>query len=122
MARTTSRKKAPQGAYLAALRKAAGLSQAELAKAVGVSKPNIGFWEFAAKPPRSDVLPALAKVLGVSVEDILSAGSKPSTAKLKPGPKGRLQKAFEDASSLPKRQQEMLLQIVESVIAQRKVG
>ena len=49
-----------QAARLVALRKAAGLSQAELAKLVRVSPKTIGFWETSAVPPRSDVLPLLA--------------------------------------------------------------
>lgn len=122
MGRHSSRQKSIQGAHLAALRKSAGLSQAALAEAIGVPQPNIAFWEFADKPPRSDVLPALAKALGVSVEDILSPGSKPSSNKLKPGPKGRLLKAFEAVSSLPKRQQEVLLQFIESAVGQRKAS
>src|SRR6185503_3765160 len=50
-------------ACLVALRKAAGLSQAELAKLVRVSPKTIGFWETSPIPPRSDVLPLLARAL-----------------------------------------------------------
>jgi hypothetical protein len=39
-----------------------------------------------------------------------------------PGPKGRLLKAFEAVSSLPKRQQEVLLQFIESAVGQRKAS
>jgi transcriptional regulator with XRE-family HTH domain len=122
MGRRATRNKSIQGAHLAALRKSAGLSQAALAKAVGVPQPSIAFWEFADRPPRSDILPALALALGVSVEEILTPGSKPSNSFSKPGPKGRLQKAFEAVSSLPKRQQEVLLQFIESAVSHRKVG
>lgn len=122
MGRHTTRSKSIQGAHLASLRKSAGLSQAALAKAVGVPQPSIAFWEFAERPPRSDILPAMAEALGVSVEEILFPGTKPSNGKIKPGPKGRLQKAFEAVSSLPKRQQEVLLQFIESAVSQRKAG
>ncbi len=47
MSRRTIRKQPRQGAHLAALRKAAGLTQAELADAVGVPQTNIAFWEFS---------------------------------------------------------------------------
>ncbi|MBK6520160.1 MAG: helix-turn-helix domain-containing protein [Polyangiaceae bacterium] len=55
-----------QGARLLALRRAAGLTQVELAKALGVSNANIAFWEWSAKPPRSDVLPCLGSRLARS--------------------------------------------------------
>jgi DNA-binding XRE family transcriptional regulator len=71
MPRRLERPRPKQAARLVALRKAAGLSQAELAKLARVSPKTIGFWETSPIPPRSDVLPRLAKALGVRVEDIL---------------------------------------------------
>jgi transcriptional regulator with XRE-family HTH domain len=103
---------------VAAFRRAAGLSQAELADAVGVQQQTIAFWELSDKPPRSDVLPTMAKALGVRVEDLL--GDAPIHAVRKPGPAGKLQKALELAQKLPKRQQELVLQFVETLTAQRK--
>lgn len=119
MSRRTSRTPPKQGAHLAALRRAAGLTQAELADAVGVPQTNIAFWEFSDKPPRSDVLPKLATVLGVSVV-VLLAPSAPPPATKKRGPAGRLFKAFEAASSLPKRQQQLVEQFVSTLVAQRR--
>ncbi len=123
MSRTSTRPRPKQGAHLAALRQAAGLTQAELADAVGVTQPNIAFWEFAEKPPRSDILPALAEVLGVSLEVLLNPGSRPASTKVpKRGPKGRMLKTFEAASALPKRQQQLVEQFVSTLLAQRKAG
>jgi DNA-binding transcriptional regulator YiaG len=53
---------AQQGARLLALRKASGLTQVELAKALDVPQANISFWEWSDKPPRSDLLSTMAKV------------------------------------------------------------
>lgn len=119
MSRRTTRKPPKQGAHLAALRRAAGLTQAELADAIGVPQTNIAFWEFSDKPPRSDVLPKLAEVLGVSVEALLSPATPPP-AYNKRGPKGRLLRAFEAASSLPKRQQQLVEQFVSTLLAQKR--
>lgn len=121
MSRRTSRSQPKQGAHLAALRRAAGLTQAELAEAVGVPQTNIAFWEFSSKPPRSDVLPKIAAVLGVTVETVLKPSAPPPISK-KRGPAGRLLKAFEAASSLPKRQQQLVEQFVSTLLAQRKTG
>lgn len=119
MSRRSTRKQPKVGAHLAALRRAAGLTQAELADAVSVPQTNIAFWEFSDKPLRSDVLPKLAQVLGVTVEDILKPAAPPPVVK-KRGPKGRLQKAFEAASSLPKRQQQLVEQFVTTLVAQSR--
>lgn len=103
------------------MRKAAGLTQAELADAIGVPQTNIAFWEFSEKPPRSDALPKLAQVLGVTVEVLLKPSALPPPAK-KCGATGRLLKAFEAASSLPKRQQQLMEQFVSTLAAQRKAS
>jgi DNA-binding XRE family transcriptional regulator len=89
MARPIAQPRPKQGHRLASLRKEAGLSQTELASAVGVSQQTVAYWETAATPPRSDVLPKMAKALGVRVEDILS--DTPIHAVRKPGPVGKLQ-------------------------------
>jgi transcriptional regulator with XRE-family HTH domain len=103
---------------LLALRKRAGLSQMELARLVGVSQANVALWERSSKPPRSDVLGRLAKTLGVAVEDLLGGKLdelKP-LAPRKRGPVGKLQKAFEEASALPRRHQEKVVAIVTALV------
>lgn len=121
MSRRSTRTPPKQGAHLAALRRALGVTQAELADAVGVPQTNIAFWEFSDKPPRSDVLPKLASVLGVTVEVLLTPAAPPPPTR-KRGPKGRLLRAFEAASLLPKRQQQLVEQFVSTLVAQRKAG
>lgn len=106
-----------QGARLLALRKAAGLSQVQLAELIGETQGNISFWERTDKPPRSDILPKLARVLGVSVEALLGeSDEQPELPALASGPgrTGELQRAFEEARKLPRRQQQ---KVVEFVIA-----
>lgn len=120
MSRRSSRTAHKQGAHLAALRRAAEMTQAELAEAVGVPQANIAFWEFSEKPPRSDVLPRLAAVLGVSVEVLLTPSAAPPKPARKRGPKGRLLRAFEAAASLPKRQQQLVEQFVSTLVAQSR--
>jgi transcriptional regulator with XRE-family HTH domain len=117
--RKLSKPRPKQGARLAALRSAAGLTQGELARAVGETQQNIAFWEQASKPPRSDVLPKLARVLGVRLEDLLS--DEPVVVeRRRSGPVGRLQKVLEEAQSLPRRQQDLVVQFVETLLSQHK--
>lgn len=60
---------------LAAARKRAGLSQADLAKRLGVSAGTVGSWEGksdSAHGMRMDRLHAVAKALGCSVEELVA--------------------------------------------------
>jgi transcriptional regulator with XRE-family HTH domain len=102
---------------LAELRKAAHLSQAALGRLIGEKQQNIAFWEQSDKPPRSDVLPKLARVLGVSVEELLDV-SRPVARRS--GPVGKVRKLFEDVSELPRRQQEKVVEFVSALVEQYK--
>jgi transcriptional regulator with XRE-family HTH domain len=117
MPRHLAKPRPKQAARLVALRKAAGLSQAELAKLVRISPKSIGYWETSSVPPRSDILPLLAKALGVRVEDIL--GDQPVEPR-RPGPVGKLQRIFEQAVALPRRQQDLVAKFVATLIEQHK--
>lgn len=108
-----------QGAHLLALRKAAGFTQTELAEAVGVPQANIAFWEWSDKPPRSDLLPKMAKVLGVRVDNlIVTDGSAALTSR--PGPVGEVQRIFEEVRRLPRSQQRKIVEMVDAVVEQYK--
>lgn len=104
-----------QGARLVELRKAAGLTQVEFAHLLGESQQNITFWEHSEKPPRSDILPKMAKILGVTVEQIL--GVSP-IAERRPGPVGKTQKIFEEVARLPRSQQDKIIDIVAALVEQ----
>ena len=122
MPRKSTKTRPRQGMQLAELRKAAGLSQYELARHVGISQANIAFWERSEKPPRSDVLPKMAEALGVSVEDLLivDAGKTASrkAAKSNGRPAGKVREVFDRVSKLPRRQQEHIVNWVSAYVSQ----
>ncbi len=120
--RKLSKPRPKQGARLVALRKKAGLSQTELADAVGVPQTTIAHWEQSSTPPRSEVLPKLAKALGVEIDAIL--GGNDGTLARSTGPIGRVQTVFDEVRRLPRRQQERVLDMVIGYIEQlkRKAG
>lgn len=118
MARKLSKPRPKLGAHLAALRVNAGLSQEELAQRTGVLQQTIAFWEQSDKPPRSEVLQYLADALGVTVETLLSENGGAVAAKKKGGPDGKLRRIFEDASRLPRRQQEKIGEFLSAFINQ----
>lgn len=53
------------------LREAAGLSQRELGKRIGISGPAVAMWESGENRPSLTNLEKLADVLGVSIDAIL---------------------------------------------------
>lgn len=118
MARPSSKPRPKQGARLAALRKAAGLSQTELAKTINVSQQTVAYWETSAVPPRSDVLPRMAQALGVRVEQILS--DAPINAVRQPGPVGEVQRTFDEVRKLPRKQQLKIIETVQALVDQYK--
>ena len=63
---------AKTGAYLASLRKAAGMTQQDAADRLGVSNKTVSKWESGGGFPDITVLPALAELYGVTADDILA--------------------------------------------------
>jgi transcriptional regulator with XRE-family HTH domain len=53
-------------------RLALGLSQREVAEAVGRTRATVASWETNRKTPEARVLPDLARLLQVSIEDLLT--------------------------------------------------
>lgn len=58
---------------LAARRKAAGMTQAQLAEAIGVERPALAMWEIGASWPSARILPALADVLLCTIDELYEA-------------------------------------------------
>ena len=52
-------------------REKAGLSQTEVAKALGVNQASVSYWESGKTQPRSAQLPKIAKLYGVTVDELL---------------------------------------------------
>lgn len=60
-------------AGLAPRRKAAGLTQAQLAEAIGVERPALAMWEIGASWPSARILPALADTLLCTIDELYEA-------------------------------------------------
>ena len=103
------------GKYLKSLRADAGLTQVELAGRLNVAQSNIAFWERSQKPPRSEVLKPLAKALNVTLEKLLDIEPFEPT---RPPVQGKLAKAFGKASTLSRRQQEKIAEVVDALTSQ----
>ena len=90
----------------------------ELARQIGEQPSNINYWETSGNLPRSDVLIPMAKVLGVTVEELLG---QPKPRRVV-APSGRARLAFDAVSKLPKRQQQKIVDVVEAFVAQNSNG
>lgn len=60
------------GARIRAARRAAGLTQAQLAAALKVSQQNVSAWEKGLRGPRDDRRLQLARILGIAPEDLFT--------------------------------------------------
>ena len=62
------------GSFIAALRKANGLTQKELAEKLNVSDKAVSRWERDECYPDMTMIPALAEIFGVSCDELLNGG------------------------------------------------
>jgi transcriptional regulator with XRE-family HTH domain len=111
---TAQRTRTEIGKRLVILRTKAGLSQAELAKAVGLPQRTIANYETIANYIPSSALPALADALGVVIEELVGL---PAPKGGKRGPKSRLEKQFEELRRLPKPEQDLASQLLDRLLA-----
>jgi len=100
------------GERLKTMRKAANLSQRELATLIDETHTNVAYWETSGNLPRSDVLLPMAQALGVSVEELLGA-SKPKASS---APAGKARQLFAAVNKLPRRQQEKIFDILQPFV------
>lgn len=66
------------GTRIAALRRSAGMSQAELARRLNVSTSTIGMYEQGRREPSADRLVALAGLFGVTTDYLLTGANGPA--------------------------------------------
>lgn len=70
------------GERIAAIRKAEGLTQEELAEKLGVSGQAVSKWENDLTCPDIMLLPRLARLGGITVDELLTGEGKPETVLL----------------------------------------
>ena len=104
------------GARVAQLRRDQGLTQTQLAERLGIAQQTLAHYEVGRLRVAASMLPALARVLGTSVEELL--GQSPARAGGKRGPALRLRQQLERLSALPKPKQRAVMEVLESMLAQ----
>jgi len=106
------------GMRLAALRKMAGYTQVELGAELGVSQRMIAFYESPESNPPATMLAAMAKVLGVSVDDLV--GTAPPKKAARPA-RGRLERRLQQIEKLGAREKRQILQFLDTFLDRERL-
>ncbi len=84
----------PFGQNVQRLRRAAGLSQEELAERLGVTRQAVSKWERDSAYPEMEKLARMSQLFGVTVEALLNGAPAPAQARPAPPPDGAAAEAF----------------------------
>lgn len=103
------------GQRIAALRRERGLTQVQLAEAMGVAQQTLAHYEAGRLRLLAGALPNLAEQLEVSIEDLLGNSSKRKNNKR--GPQPKIAQQLERIQALPLAKQRAIHQVLDSVIA-----
>ena len=107
------------GKQLAFFRKRKGLSQVELARKLHTTRTAIDYYERRAKNPTLDVIQNLAVALDIPIAELIGEDS-PSKRK-HPGPKSKMERQFEEAKTLPPKDQEFVMTFMDKILTGKSV-
>ena len=105
------------GTRLHAAREALGLSQAQVAKKLGVSQNTYACWERRSVALRPEQLQRVTKILNISIESLFDENGQ---TRRKGGPTGKARRLFDDVSQLPRKRQQRILNVVEDMLTAAK--
>ena len=100
------------GKRIAELRKEQGLTQVQMAEALGVSQQQVASFEVGRRRVPISMLPPLAHALSVTVEELL--GETPKTGKRGPAPK--LQQKLQRVAQLSRSKQRFVLEMLDTAL------
>jgi transcriptional regulator with XRE-family HTH domain len=101
------------GPRLTALRKNAGLSQTALAGEIGISQRMMAYYESPTAQPPANLLPAIARVLGVSIDALLGVETTRNKTR---ATDTRLQRRLQQIEQLPPEERRQILQVLDAFI------
>jgi len=117
MPRGKNKNGASFGVRLAALRKAAGYTQEELAEEIGISRRVIAYYEAESEYPPTTLLPQLAKAFDMTVDELLGTSSIKKAAKPS---NSRLQRRLQQLEKLGAREKRQVLQLLDTFIERER--
>jgi len=104
------------GKRIAETRKAMGLTQVQLAEALGISQQTLAHYEVGRLRIAVSTLIPLAEILNSSVDELVKG--KAAKGNGKRGPASRLQQQIDQVARLPKTKQKFVSEMLETVIQQ----
>lgn len=114
--RPSTRQRPPFGQRLYDFREQAGLTQAQVAEALGISARAYAFWEREPVAIKAEQLAILADVLGVSADELVG---REAPRQRGTGPTGKLRQVFQRANTLPRAQQAKVAEFVDAFVSQQ---
>lgn len=102
------------GARIAQRRKSAGMTQVQVADALGIAQQTYASYEVGRRRIQVALLPILAQTLTMDIETLL--GAPPSKGRGKRGPVPKYQQQIEQISQLPRAQQRWVMQMLETAL------
>ncbi len=102
------------GQRIATLRKELGMTQMQLAEVLTISQQYIQAFEAGRRKVPSSMLPTLAQLFGITVDELIGMKSKA----VKRGPTPKLQRQVEQISLLPRTKQRFVMDMLDTVIQQ----
>jgi len=100
---------------MAAFRVAKGMTQFQLADALGMTRDQVVYYERAAKNPSMDAVEKISAFFSVTVGELLNDTSK---TRSKPGPPSQFTQLAERLDKLPRAQQRIVAQMLEGFLKQ----
>jgi transcriptional regulator with XRE-family HTH domain len=104
------------GDRITQLRKARGITQAQLAQALGVSQQTVQAYEVGRRRIQVSNLPVVARTLSASLEELFGEQAQFSR---KRGPVPKWHQQIEAIARLPRTQQRFVSQMLDTVLAQQ---
>jgi transcriptional regulator with XRE-family HTH domain len=104
------------GARLARLRKERGMTQMELAEALGVVQSAVSSYERGALRLHGELMLELMTVLDVSADELLGADGKPDKRTAERARNRRLMARLARAEALPRRDQDALMRTIDAFL------
>jgi transcriptional regulator with XRE-family HTH domain len=104
------------GQRIAERRKAAGMTQVQLAERLGIAQQTLAHYEGGTLRVAVATLLPMCEALDTSIEELVGLPAK-RTAAGKRGPAPKIQQQLEQVSRLPKAKQRAIAQVLDSMLA-----
>jgi len=105
------------GERLARLRQAAGYSQRDLARELGISQRMVVYYEKEAERLPTHLLPRLARILGVSADQLLGLEKEKRNGRVRDT---RLWRRFSEVEKLPPARRKPIVQVIDAFLRGEK--